>query len=102
MVGVVVRYTTCMKKSGSAERQYPETGVYEHYKSTPALRRCYQVLGFAKHTETEEIFAVYIPLYVIPEHTGLRLQVRPLDMFSDTVEYNGKVVPRFRFIGPEL
>ena len=82
--------------------KYPPTGVYEHYKSTPSSRRYYQVIGFARHTETEEILAVYIPLYVIPEHTGLRLQVRPLDMFMENVVVASKSVPRFRYIGPEL
>ena len=84
------------------KRQYPNTGVYEHYKSTPKSKRYYQVIGFARHTETEEILAVYVPLYVIPEHTGLRLQVRPLDMFIENVEFDGKSVPRFRYIGPEV
>ncbi len=83
-------------------REYPLVGVYEHYKSTPESKRYYQVIGFARHTETEEILAVYIPLYVIPEHRGLRLQVRPLDMFMEDVEWNGKTVPRFRYVGPEL
>ena len=91
-----------MKKTGSPKRLYPQTGVYEHYKSTLELRRYYQVIGFAKHTETEEILVVYIPLYVIPEHKGLRLQVRPLDMFKESVTHSGKVVPRFKYIGPEL
>ena len=81
---------------------YPKVGVYEHYKSTSQSRRYYQVIGFARHTETEEILAVYIPLYVIPEHTGLRLQVRPLKMFLENVKVNDKTVPRFRYIGPEL
>ncbi len=83
-------------------KPYPLVGVYEHYKSTAQSRRYYQVIGFAKHTETEEILAVYVPLYVIPEHTGLRLQVRPLEMFVEDVELGGKHMPRFRYIGPEL
>ena len=91
-----------MEKTGTPERQYPQTGVYEHYKSAPESRRYYQVLGFARHTETEEILAVYIPLYVIPEHTGLRLQVRPLDMFMENVKHNGEMMPRFRYVGPEI
>lgn len=91
-----------MGKTNTHKRQYPNVGVYEHYKSTPTDRRYYQVLGFARHTETEEILAVYIPLYVIPEHKGLRLQVRPLDMFMESVEHEGQTVPRFRYIGPEL
>lgn len=91
-----------METTGSPKKLYPQTGVYEHYKSTPESRRYYQIIGFARHTETEEIVAVYIPLYVIPEHTGLRLQVRPLEMFMETVEHDGNVVPRFRYVGPEL
>ncbi len=81
---------------------YPLNGVYEHYKSTPNDRRYYQLLGCARHTETDEILAVYIPLYVIPQHKGLRMQVRPLKMFMENVDYNGKNLPRFKYIGPEL
>lgn len=83
-------------------RDYPPAGVYEHYKSTAADKRYYQVLGFARHTETEEVFAVYIPLYTTPEHKGLRFQVRPLEMFLEDVEWKGERQPRFRYIGPEL
>ena len=66
-------------------QEYPVNGVYEHYKSSPSDRRYYQVLGVARHTETEEKLVLYIPLYVIDEHKGLRLQVRPLDMFLEVV-----------------
>ena len=86
----------------TSDAKYPPVGVYEHYKSTLEDKRYYQVLGFARHTETDEVLAVYIPLYVIPKHTGLRLQVRPLHMFVETVEHNGQAVPRFRYIEPEL
>lgn len=82
--------------------KYPASGVYEHYKSTPRDRRYYQVLGIARHTETGEALVVYVPLYFIPENRGLRLQVRPLEMFVGSVQAGGKTVPRFRYIGPEL
>lgn len=91
-----------MKTVNTPGLNYPNTGVYEHYKSTPENRRYYQVLGFARHTETDEILAVYIPLYVITEHKGLRLQVRPLNMFMESVEHEGQTMSRFRYIGPEL
>jgi len=81
---------------------YPVNGVYEHYKSTNKDKRYYQVLGVARNTETEEKLVVYIPLYVIPEHKGLRMQVRPLTMFVQSVNYNGSIKPRFRYIGSEL
>jgi hypothetical protein len=81
---------------------FPKNGVYEHYKSSEHDRRYYQVLGTARNTETEEKLVIYIPLYVIPEHKGLRLQARPLQMFLETVDWQGKTIPRFRYIGQEL
>lgn len=90
------------KSKSEHQRQYPPVGMYEHYKSTPESLRYYQIIGFARHTETEEILVVYMPLYVIPEHRGLRLQVRPLDMFMEEVKYKGQTKPRFRYLGPEL
>lgn len=91
-----------MARKTNHKHNYPNVGVYEHYKSTANDRRYYQILGFARHTETNEVLVVYVPLYVIPEHTGLRLQVRPLDMFMEEVEHNSKTMPRFRYVGPEL
>ena len=77
-------------------------GIYEHYKSTETDRRYYQVLGVSRNTETEELYALYIPLYVIPEHVGVRFQCRPLGMFIEDVELDGKTVPRFRYVGQSL
>jgi hypothetical protein len=91
-----------MEMESAQTQQYPPVGVYEHYKSSSTSRRYYQVIGFARHTETNEILAVYIPLYVIDEHRGLRLQVRPLAMFKADVDVNGLPQPRFRYVGPEL
>lgn len=81
---------------------YPQNGVYEHYKSTNEEKRYYQVLGVARNTETEELMVVYIPLYVIPDHKGPRIQLRPLKMFTEQVTFNGKTIPRFNYIGQEL
>jgi hypothetical protein len=77
-------------------------GIYEHYKSTPRDRRYYQLLGFARHTETGETLVIYVPLYVDKSTTGLRLQARPLGMFAEDVVVDGKKQPRFRFVGNEL
>ncbi len=67
-------------------------GVYEHYK-----KQYYQVLGLAKHTETEEELVVYRALY------GAKLLwVRPLKMFLESVTLGGKSVPRFSYVGEEI
>ena len=64
------------------------TGRYRHYKG-----REYLVLGIARHSETEEELVVYRADY------GERgLWVRPLGMFLETIEIDGRRVPRFEFV----
>jgi len=66
-------------------------GRYRHYKE-----KDYEVIGCAKHSETEEEFVVYRALW------GERgLWIRPKAMFLETVLVNGRPVPRFRYVGPE-
>lgn len=66
-------------------------GVYEHYKG-----KRYLVIGVARHTETEEPLAIYVPLYDVP---GPQIAARPLTMFLEDVDANGERQPRFRFVG---
>ena len=66
-------------------------GIYRHYKGNS-----YHVLGVAKHSETEEDLVVYRALY-----GEWGLWVRPLEMFSENVEVEGKLVSRFTLIQPE-
>lgn len=64
-------------------------GKYEHYKGGQ-----YEVLEIAKHSETMEEFVVYKALYGEGD-----LWVRPLKMFLEEVEFGGKKMPRFKYIG---
>lgn len=64
-------------------------GKYEHYKG-----KQYEVLGIAKHSETLEEFVVYKALYGEGE-----LWIRPIKMFLEEAEFNGKKVKRFKYIG---
>ena len=69
----------------------PRPGRYRHYKG-----KDYQVVGLARHSETEEILVVYKLLY-----GDFSLWVRPAAMFVETVTLSdGAVVPRFAYIGP--
>jgi hypothetical protein len=61
------------------------TGTYRHFKGND-----YEVLGVARHSETEEELVVYRCLY--GDHS---LWVRPLAMFLEDVVVAGGVVPRF-------
>ncbi len=60
-------------------------GIYRHYKGIDC-----QVLGVAKHSETMEEMVVY--------YHNNELWVRPLAMFLENVEVDGKVMPRFKFL----
>ena len=68
-----------------------KTGKYKHSKTG----NFYNVLGVAKNSETLEEFVVYEALYDNPTS---KLWVRPVKMFTEKVEINGKKVPRFQFI----
>ena len=63
-------------------------GIYEHYKG-----QRYEVIGLARHSETEEELVVYRALY--GEHG---LWVRPYAMFAEDVEVDGVRRPRFRYL----
>ena len=63
-------------------------GIYRHHKGN-----LYQVLHMAKHSETEESLVVYRCLY-----GEYGVWVRPLAMFTESIEVNGKEVPRFELI----
>ena len=60
-------------------------GRYRHYKG-----KDYEVIGTARHSETEEWLVVYRCLY-----GDYSLWVRPLDMFNESVDVAGEEVPRF-------
>lgn len=68
-----------------------ELGTYEHYKG-----KIYEVIGNARHSETLEPMVVYRGLYDHPEFGENPLFVRPARMFLETVEVEGRAIPRFR------
>jgi cyclomaltodextrinase len=63
-------------------------GIYRHFKG-----KRYEVLGLARHSETLEDMVVYRALYGEGE-----LWVRPLAVFEETVEVDGRRVARFERI----
>lgn len=66
-----------------------KSGKYKHYKGKE-----YEVIGITKHSETLEELVVYRALY-----GNYDLWVRPLKMFIEDVEVDGKRMPRFVFVG---
>ena len=66
-------------------------GKYRHFKGGE-----YEVLGVARHSETEEEMVVYRALY---GDSGL--WVRPAAMWNETVERDGKTYQRFIYMEEE-
>lgn len=64
-------------------------GKYRHYKG-----KLYEVIGTARDSETLQEMVVYKALYD-SEFGKHALWVRPKKMFLETVEWEGKTVPRF-------
>ena len=66
-------------------------GLYRHFQGG-----IYEVLFVAKNSETLEDMVVYRANY--GEHG---VWVRPLSMWNETVERDGKTFKRFEYIGKE-
>jgi hypothetical protein len=66
-------------------------GRYRHYKG-----KDYIVLGVATHSETEEQLVVYRK-----DYDDGSMWVRPLTMFTESVEIDGSSQPRFDYISEE-
>jgi hypothetical protein len=67
------------------------TGKYLHFKG-----KLYEVVGFARHSETQEEYVVYRLLY-----GDFSLWVRPRSMFFEDVWIEGCRVPRFVYVGEQ-
>ncbi len=64
-----------------------EKGLYLHAKTG----NTYEVLGVAMHSESHEALVIYRPLY----ESKQEMFARPYAMFTEMVELNGKLQPRF-------
>ena len=69
-------------------------GKYQHYRG-----KFYEVVGIARHSETLEELVVYRALYDSKEFGKNALWVRPKSMFFETVDVDGRDVPRFKYVG---
>ena len=69
-------------------------GKYKHHKGN-----YYEVIGVARHSETNEELVVYKALWDVPEYGINSLWVRPKKMFNEIIEKDSKKIQRFEFIG---
>lgn len=68
-------------------------GKYKHYKGN-----IYEVIGVALDSDTHEKVVVYRGMYDSGEFGNNPLWVKNLTGFLENVEWNGEVVPRFRYL----
>jgi hypothetical protein len=54
----------------------------------------YELVDVVYHSETQEALVLYRALY-----GEKQLWVRPFEMFFETIEREGKSLPRFRYVG---
>src|SRR4051812_25481115 len=81
----------------------PEKGFYYHYKHTGKSLEdyAYEVVNIGHHTEVadfdEAAMVIYRPLYREAKvfKAGGHYDVRPLNMFLESVAKDGKTFPRF-------
>ena len=66
-----------------------KTGKYKHFKGNE-----YEVIGIAKHSETLEDMVIYKALYGDGGYW-----VRPVSMWNETIERDGKTFKRFEYKG---
>jgi hypothetical protein len=81
--------------------KFPEKGFYRHYKHNPEKGfndYVYEVIGIALHSEEKTYMVAYRPVYENSYLAPANFSVRPLDMFLEDVEVNGKTLPRFEHI----
>ena len=82
-------HVSVKEDSMEAFKYHVQPGRYRHFKGNE-----YEVLGMARHSETEEEMVVYRALY------GERgLWVRPAAMWLETVTRDVVTKPRFTYIG---
>lgn len=65
--------------------------MYKHFKTG----NTYKIIALAKHSETLEDLVVYEALY---DNQVSKIWVRPIGMFTETIERDGKIMKRFELI----
>ena len=84
----LVRAAVVRNSKSVMESSIIKMGKWRHHKGVE-----YETVDVVKHSEILEALVVYKALY-----KNFSLWVRPLSMFLEEVEVEGKKKPRFRYI----
>ncbi len=72
-------------------------GTYQHFKGN-----YYAVIGIARESESLEEFVLFKALFTSKKFGSESLWIKPVKMFFETIEVDGKKIPCFRYIGPTI
>jgi hypothetical protein len=72
----------------STEAAVLKPGIYQHYSG-----KQYEVLGVGRSSESLEELVIYRALYAPYD-----FWVRSLTMFLESIEIDGKIIPRFQLV----
>jgi hypothetical protein len=73
------------REASQLAQTVPAPGLYRHFKGGK-----YELLSVARHSETEELLAVYRSV-----EDRETIWVRPLEMFTELVDHADTKLPRF-------
>ena len=68
-------------------------GIYRHYKGGE-----YEVVAVGRLEATLEEVVIYKSLYEVKEFPAGTIWVRPTKSFIETIDINGKTIPRFAYV----
>lgn len=90
------------------ERKFVKGDIVRHFKreklSNEELKNepnkyLYEIMGIARHTESDEVLMVYKPLYDADCVKDVNYAVRPLSMFTSEVDHEKypEIKQKYRF-----
>lgn len=72
------------------KQKLPIGAKFRHYKGKE-----YKILAIGRHSEDQKLYVVYQGLYNDQVYGNLPIWIRPIEMFFETVNFDGKEVARF-------
>lgn len=82
-------FDTLLSEIQTAQNSVKIGEIYTHYKDRSKF---YKVIGYTILEATDEVAVIYKPLYIGKEITF----TRPFSVFIESVEWEGRMVKRFK------
>ncbi len=84
---------TCSPQESESVNLIRIGGIYKHYSG-----KRYKIMAIGHGSEDLRQYVVYQGLYNDPKFGDQPIWIRPLEMFVEVIDYNGKKTQRFELI----